>query len=321
MRGRRVFAAALGIAWLAASAQVLAGPPQRRIPYQGRLEGTTGPTTLDVRLYAAPGNTEALWGPESHAVTLGSDGRFSLTIGSTQLDLCGPGSCSGGDGVPDLDQIDPRSLHLGITPSGGTELTPRQPLHSAPHAATSEPAIPVGGMAFWWGPRDALPPGFEPCDGNTPQTPDALLPAKPDARSRFLRGAPAGTLDVAAAPVTGGVDQAPEVSSTGTAITAAQIPSFALTAGIPQVQTASHSHGISRTCVSSDSAPDVSFTLGDNSPTVSCPGATTSQSGSHFHSLNLRWIFGGSNQTHSHSVASHSNLPAYAELLCIVRVR
>jgi hypothetical protein len=130
------FALAATIGLLGAPADALDEILDRRIPYQGRLEGVTGTTNVVVELYDGAVGGTRVWGPEFHVVTPDAEGRFLLVIGSTGLDLCArqPDEsllCGTGDGLADLDQIPVAALHLAIQIDDGTTttaLTPRQPL-------------------------------------------------------------------------------------------------------------------------------------------------------------------------------------------------
>lgn len=200
----------------------------RRITYQGRLDTNTGqPVTIAFQME----NTAAeVWGPETFSVTPDAAGNFAVVLGSTGLDRCkrttatGPlVSCtSGGDGVPDLDQLSTDGLELEVVVNGVT-LSPPQKVFAAFHASTADEAtnatlverytreqlrqeilnaaLPVGTILDYA--SDLVPSGFLKCNGasyaNT-QYPDlyAVLGTRfggtatsfrvPDLRGRFTRG-------------------------------------------------------------------------------------------------------------------------------------
>jgi microcystin-dependent protein len=212
----------------------------RRIPYQGRLEGTTGPVTILAELYDVNTGGNLLWGPEPHVVTPDAEGRFLIVIGSTDLDLCARQpdqslACGGGgDGLPDLDQIDASGLYLSLQVDDGattTTLSPRQRLFPAFQAASVSPGsiaierlaaevanalVPTGAVLAFAGEAVNVPEGWLPCDGaslssaaypglfsviGTAHGGSGGLFQVPDYRGRFLRGV-AGLLGAAADPDT-----------------------------------------------------------------------------------------------------------------------
>ncbi len=139
----------LATLFLALGASALDEIVDRRIPYQGRLEGVAGSVNLLVELYDAPLGGNRIWGPEPHLVTPDAEGRFLIVIGSTSLDLCArqPDEsllCGASDGIADLDQIQVGGSHLSIQVDDGvttTQLDPRQPLFPSFAAATATVAL------------------------------------------------------------------------------------------------------------------------------------------------------------------------------------
>jgi microcystin-dependent protein len=225
-----VLAAALLVS-AALGASALDEPVARRIPYQGSLAGTTGPVTLVAELYDAPAAGTRVWGPELHAVTPDASGRFLIVLGSTNLDLCarqpdGSLDCStGGDTVPDLDQIDASEVYLSLQVDDGTTtttLSPRQQLFPAFQAASVTPGsiaierlaaevanalVPTGAVIAFAGCSAQVPEGWLLCDGQqldqatnpalfsvigTAHGGDASVFRVPDLRGMFLRGVDGG---------------------------------------------------------------------------------------------------------------------------------
>lgn len=219
---------AVGLLLVSASAVwALDEPLGRRIPYQGRIEGTTGPVTVLVEFYDAFTAGNRLWGPEPHVVTPDAEGRFLIVIGSTDLDLCQRQpdlslDCAGtGDSVPDLDQIDTSDVFLSVQVDDGattTTLSPRQQLFPAFQAASVSPGsvaierlaaevanslVPTGAVVAFAGTPGQVPDGWLLCDGA--ELSETLYPGLfsvlgaahgggaglfrvPDYRGRFLRG-------------------------------------------------------------------------------------------------------------------------------------
>ena len=72
-------ATVLGVAVLALPALATDVQTNRRIPYQGRLTGSTAPgaVTVFVTLSNSRGET---WGPESHVVTPDEQGNFAISL-------------------------------------------------------------------------------------------------------------------------------------------------------------------------------------------------------------------------------------------------
>jgi hypothetical protein len=125
---RAVLTVFLMLGALAAAAPIHAA--DRRIPYQGRIEGTSGSVTMGFTIYDASG--AAIWGPELHVLTPDAGGRFAAVIGSTAPD-------GDQDGIPDLDQIEVRDLQLEVSVNGAA-LEPRESLVSTYHAAGADRA-------------------------------------------------------------------------------------------------------------------------------------------------------------------------------------
>jgi len=108
---------------LVVAAQAQAAVP-RTISYQGRLknasEPVNGTVSLVFRLYVAASGGVSVWS-ETHGSVAVSSGLFTVTLGSlTPFGLA-------------FD----RQYYLGVSVSGGPEMTPRQPLTSAPYALRS----------------------------------------------------------------------------------------------------------------------------------------------------------------------------------------
>lgn len=328
----------VALAWLSATTN--AGPLDRRIPYSGRLEAASGPTTVAIELFAQPVGGSPVWGPELQQATPDESGRFALQIGASGLDRChlvaGSPVCDAGDGLPDLDQLDASGpLYVAVRLPGSTgmiELAPRQSLFPAFHALGVESAgsgLPVGTVLPFWGSVSAIPESFELCDGALPTTPGAtLLGPKPDLRAKFARGTEIGIPDVTT-PRTGGSDALTGLPLSGHALTRAQLPNTTVDLDTAIISGAgSHGHtwirtatGTEQRCVGDDEGTaETHYTLGSTAART-CPSMTTSSDG-HGHSLGGGTLSsGGSGQTHAHTYSVPDNRPAFLEVLFIIRVR
>lgn len=115
----------------------------RRISYQGQIEGTTSPVTLIFRIYEAG---VPIWGPEKHLIPPDGEGRFAAVIGSSEVD-------ADNDGIPDLDELLGEDLELEVAIEGTdgdvTVLAPRQKLFPSFHASSAELAhrVAAAGVA------------------------------------------------------------------------------------------------------------------------------------------------------------------------------
>ena len=59
-----------------------------------------------------------------------------------------------------------------------------------PAQVPSPVEVPIGGIILWWGRASEIPDGFEPCDGQSVTTRDAVLRGtKPNLQNKFPRGA------------------------------------------------------------------------------------------------------------------------------------
>src|SRR5690606_30626407 len=105
-------------------------------------------------------------------------------------------------------------------------------------------AVPIGGVIMWWGTVDAIPDGFELCDGTAPTTPGAVLTGrKPDLVDRFAKGAGASDSTVAQLEV-GGAHAITTRNSGGTAITPSQLPAYSLPHNLGTTSAGNHRHVI-----------------------------------------------------------------------------
>lgn len=116
------------------------------ITYQGVLSEVDGagsvvimtaPTAmLEVRLYDAPTGGTALWGHEI-SVTL-ADGAFNMIISDAAGSAVAPPAVSAV--LEDVIQGATGPMYIGLTVSGGSEITPRQQMLSAPYAVAAKSA-------------------------------------------------------------------------------------------------------------------------------------------------------------------------------------
>ncbi len=231
---------------------------------------------------------------------------------------------SGGDGISDLDQIEPSPLFVNVTVDDGNEvreLSPRQQLFPAYHASSATAGVAVGTVLMWWGQLDQIPPGFELCNGDPPSTAGATLVGnKPDLRGRFPRGAPGGITDVATVPISGGSDTAAALTSGGTALSQAHLPDYTLPDTFSTNFRGSHQHSAIHSCASNEGGGDSHYALGDSNSGRNCPLIIGSD-GNHTHSVTGSARLGGGGGSHSHSIPSHDNRPAYLDLFFIIRVK
>ena len=114
----------MAVLFLAAAASSVEGAGPQTLTYQGHLvlsgQPVTGSLAMTFKLYAAPTGGSALWS-ETHASVAVSRATFTVTLG----------------GVTPLALPFDQPYHLGITVGAGPEITPRQPLTSAPYAFRS----------------------------------------------------------------------------------------------------------------------------------------------------------------------------------------
>lgn len=170
-------------------------------------------------------------------------------------------------------------------------------------ADVSAIAVPVGGVIAWWGDLGSIPDNFELCDGNPPTTPGAVFSAaKPDLRSRFIRGART------AVGATGGRDTIESATTDPHTLTLEEMPA--------------HDHV-------PDSLPSdpPSWTVFDrlmmvndlDTPEGKNNTMNTPDEPNIITSRRIKMEGGG--QPHSHSISGHDNRPRYYELLYIIRVK
>lgn len=189
-------------------------------------------------------------------------------------------------------------------------------------------SVPVGGVIMWWGSATALPAGFELCNGGAPTTAGALISSKPDLRDRFVKGPAATTGNVATNNTSGGTNSitSTTLTSAGTSITQAQLPSYTLPNTLAIANGGAHQHAITDTYNDAEDDDD-----GDNGKLASgqgnglrpFPTLYTNVDGAHSHTITGSITSGGSNATHSHSVTlpTEDNRPAFLEMFFIIRVK
>ena len=150
------------------SALVNAEEIPRRLSYQGILADSTGqPVTgqhsITFRLYTELNGGAAFW-TETQAVSVDSNGRFSVVLGSsTPLDE---------------DQFTGTTF-IEIQIGGDPPMVPRQQLTSVAYALKSADAMPSGVIVMWSGTTDTIPPGWDLCEGSN---------GTPNLRNRFIFG-------------------------------------------------------------------------------------------------------------------------------------
>ncbi len=172
--------------FLFASISANAGVPQT-LDQQGRIIKTDGtPQSGDqgatFSIYDSATSGVALW-TERHTLNLDSAGFYVVTLGAQ---------------VPFAGLWDGRTLFLGITLDGETELTPREPLLSVPYAiraGTVDGVMPIGSISAWHKTLPGVPAlsdNWVECNGQTLN--DAASPLNGqvipnlNGEARFLRG-------------------------------------------------------------------------------------------------------------------------------------
>lgn len=188
----------------------------------------------------------------------------------------------------------------------------------------SNVAVPVGGVIMWWGAANAIPAGFEICNGGTPTTQGALISSKPDLRDRFVKGKSNSSGNVSSPVVAGGLHTTPDTATFGTALTQSQLPAISVPAGqLTALSAGAHSHRVfqdDNDAVQTDSG-DGSITTGGGTRDRNVPTFTTTTDGAHTHQVTGTINSSGSGQTHTHIVPSHDNRPAFVEMFYIIRVK
>lgn len=192
-----------------------------------------------------------------------------------------------------------------------------------------DPGIPIGTVLPWWGTVDAIPAGFELCDGRFPETRGAILKEpKPDLLGRFLKGAEDPRNFRPRSALMGGTNRSS--ATTGEHhLTVSQIPTavkVVLDPGADGVTDPGHSHGAGETSVTT-----TTIQPGDGTPVTVVTGITDPASTDSAPSglkvdpteLNVRWeTSGNAGAAHAHPLtAEQDNQPAYLEILFIVRVK
>lgn len=223
-----------------------------------------------------------------------------------------------------------------------------------PGPSTESPAlaselVPIGGVIFWWGEADALPSGYELCDGTLPVTKDAVLRIrKPDLRDRFAKGPSDGTSYRPQTAQSGGRNQGGATTTGRHVLTANEIPAH--THPIPHTHdvsahthpVAAHDHPIgvhthvigawSTVNVQSGNQQVTALTQGNQDSSqppsggaTGAGGAGATQSGGGGASGPATPAQSGNNATsaagHSHDLPGGDNRPAFLEMLFIIRVK
>lgn len=143
-----------------------------KLNYQGLLtDGTgqpvTGQKSIKFSLYTVLTGGTAFW-TETQNVTLDSNGRFSVTLGSST--------------ALNKDQFT-GTTYLGIKVGTDAELAPRQQLTSVAYALQTAAGVPTGGIIMWSGTVADIPAGWALCDGSN---------GTPNLRDKFIVGAGSG---------------------------------------------------------------------------------------------------------------------------------
>lgn len=187
--------------------------------------------------------------------------------------------------------------------------------------ASCEAGVHVGTVIMWWGPRDAVPAGWEICDGQAPITASAALTGnKPNLTDRFPKGAIPSRKTVAdLAQATGGSNHMPALR-------------IAKLDGLKILEDGAHTHsplekkGQGKDEVAQakeDDAREIILAreeqLAKETTTESEGGDSTSE-GAHSHAVDG---FVGSEQgiDADGNDKTGANQPAYAEMFFIIRVK
>jgi hypothetical protein len=241
-------------------------------------------------------------------------------------------------------------LMLGSLAAQAPEPVPASSSRPDPADTTlSSELVPVGAVILWWGDANALPDGYELCDGTLPVTKNAVLRIrKPDLRDRFVKGPSDGAAYRPETAQSGGRNQGAANTTGRHVLTANEIPAH--THPIPHTHDApAHTHPLAQhdhpigghthvigtwATVDFQSGNQQVTTLTQGGQDSSQPpsggttgagGAGATQSGGGGPTGPATPAQSGSNATaaagHSHDLPGGDNRPAFLEMLFLIRVR
>ena len=168
--------------------------------------------------------------------------------------------------------------------------------------------VPVGGVIMFWGPTNALPEGYELCDGAMPNTEGAALAyRKPDLRERFVMGAQGGIVDVAVNSKTGGMNKVVAGRTGGTAITKEQMAPHGHDGSWEAHRTLEN--GIMGTGIAAGAPAPLRLKLLSKTYVVNKV------------KIGVDIEPAGGGKEHDHSVAGFDNRPAFVQMFYIIRVK
>lgn len=187
--------------------------------------------------------------------------------------------------------------------------------------AGCEAGVHVGTVMMWWGSRDAVPAGWEICDGQAPTTANATLTgSKPNLTDRFPKGALQSRKTVAdLAQATGGSNHMPALR-------------IAKLDGLKILEDGAHTHsplekksqGKDEVAqAKEDDAKEIILAREEQiakEPTAESESADSTSEGAHSHAVDG---FVGSEQgiDADGNDKTGANQPAYAEMFFIIRVK
>ncbi|TAJ10149.1 MAG: hypothetical protein EPO68_15130 [Planctomycetota bacterium] len=234
-------------------------------------------------------------------------------------------------------------LGLVLTCAASAPRDEQSPASPAPPPAPEVIGVPVGGVLMWWGMESALPEGFEICDGKFPVAKGALLKErKPDLRDRFAKGARDFASFRPQNALSGGSNSHADVTTTTHALTVNELPKH--THPIAHTHTlAPHDHRIGPHTHAIGEFIDISYGDGGNptqtqvltshsapAPNTSEPAPQSSATGlsatlttsapSAPNSGENAWNTGAL-QGHAHTVHIGDTLPAFVEMIFVIRVK
>ncbi len=224
--------------------------------------------------------------------------------------------------------------------SSGSLARPQDHAQQQQSQPTDAYLIPVGAVILWWGMESDLPPGFEVCDGKSPITKGAILKdRKPDLRDRFAKGAKDFSSFRPLNAATGGTNARGDLTTEPHVLALNEIPQHTHT--IAHTHTlAQHAHRLGSHTHSIGEFVSIQFTAGPAAATLlqqspggpamaEAPGPgqmtgtsdvlTTSEPSMTHSGMNV--LPGGRLQGHTHVVRGGDALPAFLEMIWIIRVK
>lgn len=202
--------------------------------------------------------------------------------------------------------------------------------------------VPIGGVILWWGSESDEPQGFESCDGKFPITPGAMLKEKkPDLRDRFVKGPRDFSAFRPINAKTGGANTRADTFTEPHVLTLNEIPKHTHPIGHTHTlpshlhRIGAHEHGIGEfvthmfatgsgetlTFLQQHAAPAPSKTEAAPAGEMTGPSdVLTTSDPSQPNSGQNAWTT-GTLQGHTHMIHGGDTMPAFLEMIWIIRVK